>query len=199
MRTQKKGVPTRTVVAVVLICASFISSFALSSAANQTEMLWGARSVLIPGSRVNASDLVLQRVALPDGDTAYIKQQISIIGFQVLRPIGAGELIPLGALNKGLSNLANTDVPISVQYSDTPLGLESGEVVNLYHVSDPRLSNKVGLPVLVLSRIYISGIDQKSQSLSGNLSLTLSVPKNEVVNLLTATDSGRIVVVRVNG
>ena len=199
MRNQKKGVPTRTVVAIALIFASFISSFALSRAANQTELLWSARSVLIPGSKIIANDLALRRVALPDGDAAYAQQDINIVGLQVLRAIGAGELIPISALNKGSSGVANSDVPISVQNSDTPIGLESGEIVNLYHVSDPRLSTKIGPPILVLSHIYIYGIDQKSQSLSGNLSLTLSVPKNEVVRLLTATDSGRIVVVRVNG
>ena len=68
MRNQKKGVPTRTVVAIALIFASFISSFALSRAANQTELLWSARSVLIPGSKIIANDLALRRVALPDGD-----------------------------------------------------------------------------------------------------------------------------------
>ena len=72
---------------------------------------------------------------------------------------------------------------------------------------NPKLLDDSTWSFCALSVLYIHytiswwsyGIDQKSQSLSGNLSLTLSVPKNEVVRLLTATDSGRIVVVRVNG
>jgi hypothetical protein len=45
----------------------------------------------------------------------------------------------------------------------------------------------------------VLAIDRKGQNLGGDLSLTLSVNVKNVLEILGATASGRIVVVRVNG
>lgn len=199
MSKPTRGIPTRTVVAGVLVLASFLSSFALSRAANRTELLWSAHTVLLPGTIINTGDLIAKRAALPEGSEAYVSQGEVIVGYQVLRPIGAGEFVPASAINRDTRGLINTDVPISVQSSDAPKGLSAGEKVNIYHVSDPHASEKLSPPVLVLAHVYILDIDQKSQSISSAISLTLSVPRINVVRLLAATDAGRIVVVRLHG
>ncbi|MBC7463770.1 MAG: hypothetical protein H7227_05885 [Actinobacteria bacterium] len=199
MNKPRTGIPTRTFVAIVLVIASFISSFVLSRAANRTELLWSAHSVLLPGTVIHPNDLVLRRAALPGGANAYIPQEKLIIGFQILRPVGAGEFIPASAINQDKGGLINIDVPLSVQGSDAPTGLAPGQNVNIYHVESRQPSEKASPPTLVLAGAYILDIDQKSQSMSNSISLTLSIPKVDVVRLLAATDSGRIVVVRLHG
>lgn len=199
MSKPRGGISTRTVVASVLVFASFLSSFALSRAANQSKLLWSARTVLLPGTVIHSGDLIPKLAALPEGSDTYIGHDQTIIGYQILRPIGAGEFVPATAINENADGLVNTDVPISVQLSDSPAGLSAGTKVDIYHVSDRNGSEKSITPVLVLAHVYILEIDQKSQSMSNEISMTLSIPKSNVVQLLAATDSGRIVVVRLHG
>jgi hypothetical protein len=199
MNKAKSGISSRTIVAVVLVAASFLSSFVLSRAANRTELLWSAHGVLLPGALIRSGDIELRRAAIPEGAQTYVRQDELIVGFQVLRPIGAGEFIPTSAVNRDQRGRINIEVPISVQSSDLPAGLTAGQKVNIYHVNESQGAEKIGKPSLILGSVYVMNIDQKSQSMSGATSLTLSIAKTEVIELLAATSSGRVVVVLLHG
>jgi hypothetical protein len=199
MKHQKNGNQTRSIIAITLIAASFLSAFILSKAANQTELVWSARSVLSPGTKIGASEILLRRVAIPGGENTYIPQRVPIVNSHVLREIGAGELIPARAISADPLITRQREVPINILSSDSPAGLQSGQVVNIYHVGDPRLNVGIGPPTLILSHVYVIGIDNKSQNMGGNLSLTLSVDVHSILALLNSTSSGRLVVVKVNG
>lgn len=198
MRRSKTRLQTRSVAAVILLCASFLSAYLLSSMANRTEFLWSARTSLVPGSEISTKDLVAKRAAFPDGSAAYISARSDLSHFFVLRSISAGELLPVNAVSADAKILMSS-VPISVHDSDLPLDLQAGEQVNLYHVGDAHLSKEIGPPNLVLSHAFIQGIDKKSQNLGGDLTLTVSVNARSIMPVLDATATGRIVVVRVNG
>lgn len=161
--------------------------------------MWGARIPLIPGHKISASDLEARRVALPDGDAIYLSVQRDLTESVILRVVKTGELIPATAISKDVQAIQTSALPISVHSSDIPNDLQAGEVVNLYHVGDSRLTEDIGPPSVLLSHIYILGIDRKGQNLGGDLSLTLSVNVKNVLEVLGATASGRIVMVRVNG
>jgi hypothetical protein len=199
MTSYKRRTRTRLFTAIALIAGSFLSAFVLSSLANRTVLVWGARAPLIPGHVISSSDIEGHRVALPEGDSAYLSVQQEVAGYVVLRSIGSGELVPAIAISKDLKALRTSSLPISVHGSDIPSDLQAGEVVNLYHVGDSRLTEIIGPPRILLSHIYVLAIDRKGQNLGGDLSLTLSVNVKNVLDILGATASGRIVVVRVNG
>lgn len=199
MTSYKRRTRTRLFTAIALICGSFLSAFILSSMANRTQLMWGARIPLIPGHKISVNDLEARRVALPDGDAIYLSVQRDLTGSVVLRAVGIGELVPAIAISDNIQAPQISALPISVHGSDIPSDLQAGEVVNLYHVGDSRLTQDIGPPSILLSHTYILGIDRKGQNLGGDLSLTLSVNVKNVLNVLGATASGRIVVVRVNG
>jgi len=115
MSKTKGGISSRTIVAIVLVSASFVSSFVLSRAANRTELLWSAHTVLLPGTIIRPGDIELRRAALPEGQQTYVHQSEQIEGYQILRPIGAGEFIPAIAINRDRRGRINTAVPISLQ------------------------------------------------------------------------------------
>jgi hypothetical protein len=198
MRRSKTRLQTRTIAAVILLCASFLSAYLLSSMANRTELLWSAKTSLLPGSEISIKDLVAKRAAIPDGSAAYISTTSDISHFFVLRSIGAGEFLPVAALSAD-AKIKMSAVPISVHESDLPMDLQAGEQVNLYHVGDSHLSKEIGPPELVLTHAFIQGIDKKAQNLGGDLTLTVSVNTKSIMSVLDATASGRVVVVRVNG
>lgn len=144
-------------------------------------------------------NLVAKRAAMPEGSIAYISARQDVEHFFVLRSIGAGEFIPASALSANAKAIQMTSVPISVHTSDMPIDLQAGEAVNLYHVGDSRLSKEIGPPSLVLSHAYILGIDRKGQNLGVDLTLTVSVNAKNIMQVLDATATGRVVVVRING
>lgn len=189
----------RTITAGVLIASSFLSAYVLSSMANTTQLLWSAKVPLIPGAQISANDLVAKKVAIPDGVNAYISVSRDVAHFYVLRSIEPGELLPASALSGDAKTLHMSAVPISVHSADIPADLMTGEAINLYHVGDARLAKEIGPPNLVLSHVYILGVDRKGQNLGGDLALTISVNTRNIMQVLDATASGRIVVVRVNG
>ena len=184
---------------MTLIGASFISAYALSSMANRTELLWSAKKSLIPGIEISTNDLVATKASIPAGSRAYISARRDVTHFHVLRMIGAGELVPVNALSQDTNAVEMSSVPVSVHSSDMPMDLQAGQAVNLYHVGDSHLSKDIGPPKLILSHAFISGIDRKGQNLGGDIALTLLIKRRFVMQVLDATASGRVVVVRVNG
>lgn len=199
MRKPKQRVQTRTIAAVSLICASFLSAYVLSSMANRTELLWSAKTSLAPGVRISLSNLTPKRIAIPDGFQAYIRASENINDFVVVRSVGAGELLPSMAVTSNSLSQQMSSVPVSVHASDLPADLATGEIVNLYHVGDSHLAKEFGPPNLVISHAYILAVDRKGQNLGGDLTLTLSVNTKFIMQVLDATASGRIVVVRTHG
>lgn len=199
MRSAKKRNQSRNIVAITLIVASFASAYILSSLANRTVLIWSARVPLAPGARISSSDLLAQRVALPQGDSLYVRANRDLSQFQVLRPLGVGELIPFSSVSSQSASLDISAVPIKVHLSDLPADISVGEIVNLYHVGDSQLSGVVEVPSLVLSRTSILGINRKGENLGGDLSLTISTSSKNILRLLASMSSGHFVVVRIYG
>lgn len=167
--------------------------------ANRTELLWSAKTALAPGVRISLKDVVPKRIAIPDGVDAYIRATENVSDFVVLRSVGAGELLPIKAVSANPMSQQMSSVPVSVHASDLPADLVTGEIVNLYHVGDSHLAKEIGPPNLVLSHAYILAVDRKGQNLGGDLTLTLSVYTKFIMQVLDATASGRVVVVRTHG
>ncbi len=199
MRRFSKRVPTRSIAAVILICASFLSAYVLSSTANRTELLWSARTALVPGTAISQNELIAKRAAIPGGSEVYVSARNDVSNFLVVQSVSPGELLPVSALSANSKTQQMSAVPLSVHTSDIPIDLQIGETVNLYHVGDSHLAKEIGPPILVLSHAFILGIDKKTQNLGADLTLTMSVNARNIVQVLDATASGRVVVVRVHG
>lgn len=190
---------SRYLAAAILIGASFLSAYVLSSLANRTVLLWSARTTLVPGTMVSAQSLVAKQVAMPGGIGPYISAKEDVSHFLVIKSVNPGELLPVSALSAHAKSHEMSAVPVSVHISDMPMDLQMGEAVNLYHVGDSHLAKEIGPPILILSHAFILGIDRKTQNLGQDLTLTISVNAKYIVPVLDATASGRVVVVRVHG
>jgi hypothetical protein len=199
MRSSKNKFSTRAILASFLIASSFISAYLLSVAANRSEPYWVARQNLLPGMTISALHLEVRAVTLKESHVAYLPASDGVLGLVVARRVTAGELIPRSALSPNRNLFDRVSVPIAVQSADLPQGLLAGEMIDLYQVGDPRLVSSPLPPSLILSKIYILGIDRRSENLGSGASLTISVKETDVLTLLRATAAGRLVVVRVNG
>ena len=199
MNNSNKASQTRLVIAVSLFAAALISAMALTALGNQSDTYWVASKNLTPGAQINEADLAQVQVSLGDSSSDYLAEDSSPIGTYVLHAIGKGELISINALSDTSREMRSEQVPISVRGSDIPSDIELGEAINIYWVPEAMGMQNVGESVLVISGAYLRSMDRKSANFGTDVALTISVFNREVFALLSATSTGRLVVVRSNG
>ena len=199
MNNSSKASQTRLVVAVSLFAAALISAMALTALGNQSDTYWVASKNLTPGAQISESDLAQVQVSLGTSSSDYLAEDSSPIDTYVLHAIGKGELISINALSDTSREMRSEQVPISVRGTDIPGDIELGEAINIYWVPEGMGMQKPGDPALVISGAYLRSIDRKSANFGTDVALTISVFSSEVFALLSATSTGRLVVVRSNG
>lgn len=200
MNTQKKAAQTRFIVAVSLFAAALISALALTALGNRTDSYWVAKSALAPGVEISRDQIALVKVALGESASRYISSNTPLEGSYVTRAQSAGELISID----DVSDLAPTQrtqlVPVAVRATDLPSDISIGEAINIYWVPESAMGGvQIGMPEVVVKNAYIRSIDRKSANFSPDIALTISLIDSQIIKLLDATVSGRLVIVRALG
>jgi hypothetical protein len=199
MKKSDKAAQTRLVVAVSLFAAAVISAMALTALGNRSDTYWVARVSLIPGSQISDSDLTEINVALGEASGRYLSKGVLVAGAYAVRRIEKGELISINSVSDTPSKMQSGQVPLSIRSSDLPEDIELGEAIDIYWVPEVMSMEKASTPELVITGVFLNSINRKAGNFGSDISMTVSVGKSEIVNLLRATASGRLVVVRSNG
>ncbi len=186
-------------VAVSLFAAAVISAMALTALGNRSDTYWVARVSLIPGSQISDSDLTEINVALGEASGRYLSKGVLVAGAYAVRRIEKGELISINSVSDTPSKMQSGQVPLSIRSSDLPEDIELGEAIDIYWVPEVMSMEKASTPELVITGVFLNSINRKAGNFGSDISMTVSVGKSEIVNLLRATASGRLVVVRSNG
>ena len=88
----------------------------------------------------------------------------------------------------------------SVRATDLPSDISIGEAINIYWVPESAMGGvQIGMPEVVVKNAYIRSIDRKSANFSSDIALTISLIDSQIIKLLDATVSGRLVIVRALG
>ena len=199
MNKSDKAAQTRLVVAISLFAAAVISAMALTALGNQSDTYWVARESLIPGAEISENDLAEIEVSLGEANGRYLSKSAIVAGAYVLRSIQKGELISITSVSDTPSVLKSGQVPISIRASDFPEDIELGEAIDIYWVPEAIGIEKPQLPELAISGALLNSINRKAGNFGSDISLTVSVQNSEIFELLKATASGRLVIVRSNG
>jgi len=199
MNKSDKAAQTRLVVAISLFAAAIISAMALTALGNQSDTYWVARESLIPGMQISENDLAEIEVSLGEANGRYFSKVAMVSGAYVLRSIQKGELISVSSVSDTPSVLKSGQVPISIRASDLPEDIELGEEINIYWVPETIGIEKPQAPELAISGAFLNSINRKAGNFGSEISLTVSVQNSEIFDLLKATASGRLVIVRFNG
>ena len=200
MNTQKKAAQTRFIVAVSLFAAALISALALTALGNRTDSYWVAKSALAPGVEITRDQISLVKVALGESASRYISNSTPLEGSFITRAQSAGELISIDDVSDLAPTQRTQQVPIAVRSSDLPIDISIGEAINIYWVPESAMGGvQIGVPEVVVKNAYIRSIDRKSANFSSDIALTISLIDSQIINLLDATVSGRLVIVRALG
>lgn len=188
----------RLLLGVVLIAASFVSAFIISSSTSRMVTVWSAASDMPVGSVIDVQDIEQTKVNLPRNIAMYLDGRASIVGSYVVREIGAAELIPAYAISKTpISNLRK--VPISIPAGRLPYQMKTGDLIDVYAIPK-QLSTALGeqrsKPSLVLSQVAIDGINLEASKLGGEVGITLLVPQEAVARVVNALSTSDFILVK---
>ena len=190
----------RLVLGVLLVLVSVVVGARVLSSADRSQTVWAAARDLAPGTELTEGDLRRARVRLFGDDTRrYISGRGGApAGYVLRRGVGAGELLPFGALTKPSEDVAYRHVTVPVARGHLPPGLRAGSQVDVY-VSPERTAGSAAptdvAPRLVVRNVTVHERPKVSGFTGGGSTdeaIVLRVRPTEVPLLLAAMSAGRI-------
>ena len=196
---QNRNSHTRLILATTLCGATLLASFAMSVAANQKEKYWVVLRPIAAGTQIEAADLGLESVVLGSSEGNYLPAALNPIGSITRRALSSGELLGGNSITDDSSAMVNRQISISVRSVDIPAGLTVGEMVSIYQLHDAKNGQAALAPEFVQGGVFVSALDRKGNNFGGEAALTVSINRESISELLNATTSGRLVIVRAHG
>ena len=196
---QKRNSHTRLILATTLCGATLLASFAMSVAANQKEKYWVVLRPIAAGTQIAAADLGLESVVLGSSEGNYLPAALNPIGSITRRALSSGELLGGNSITDDSSAMVNRQISISVRSADIPAGLTVGEMISIYQLHDAKNGQAALAPEFVQGGVFVSALDRKGNNFGGEAALTVSINRESISELLNATTSGRLVIVRAHG
>jgi hypothetical protein len=185
---------TRTLLAISLLLLSLLSSFLIATLSNHKSKIWIATRPLPVGHQIAPGDFTAAPVGLPRDARGYITTRYSLAQSILLRSMVQGELLSANAISSDQRRSNLVSVPISIKASDLPANILVGEEVDLVHTGDGE--HLVIQPEIIASAVAIVGLERKSASFSGQVTVTIAVNRSKTLPLIAAASVGRIVLVR---
>ena len=190
---------SRLVIAASLFLTSIVASAVISYMSQTGSQYWAINRAIPQGVSIESTDLSLVRATLDNGLSGYLSGAHSVVGLITRRAIVAGELLRSDAITRDKRGLVTQSLSLLIRSADIPSSALPGDLVTLYQIHDTRNGEDAKSPTVVISRVFISEIARKSANFGSDLSITISLNRDDVPTVLAATSSGRIVVVPANG
>ncbi len=172
----------RLVIGLLLVLGSVAIGARVIAAADETTLVLVATDDLEPGMIVGPSDLREQAVRIDSGLGRYVAAESSLDGYVVLRPVGAGELIPAAAVAPSDAGVTKDlrYLTMAIPSSERPAGLGRGTHVDVWvdpddgagSADEPRVAEQL------LADAVVTEYDQGGGGLAGpsdTVSVTLAV------------------------
>lgn len=196
--TEKKS-QSRMLVAVSLFLASIAASFLIAFISHQGSVYWVVKSPVPIGAHITRENVDLVKITLARGTSGYLPSGISPVGQVTKRALNKGEILHQSALTQSSEALTSESISLAVRATDMPSSIQPGDLVSIYQLHDVRNGESAIDPRLIISPVFIEEISGKEGNFSGDLSITVSLNRNDVPSLLAGTTSGRLVIVAVHG
>lgn len=184
-------------VGVAIVAASTVGGARIVGAADDTVSVWAAARDLAPGDTVVAEDLVPVRVRFEDpaGQQRYLATGDRLpADLHLLRGLGAGELVPAGALGSATDDTVTLSLAFPPEL--VPSEVAAGSRVDLWVVGADRRGAED--TEAVLTDVVVIDAPSAADPLgspSGGRQLVLAVPEGEsgaLAEVLAASADGRV-------
>lgn len=188
-RSPKRRFDLRLPIGIALVVGSVVGVVTLVVSLDRTTTAWAAPHDLVAGDVVSLGDLQPRPVRLDLVEGAYLVGELDPeSALVVLRPIGAGELVPLGAVG----DVATIDSAVVVVPIDGPLasGLLPGASADVWAAA-PTEGGGYAAPVVIATGAQVGRVIEASGLVAtGGIAVEVVVPRNRVARLLEAIADG---------
>jgi hypothetical protein len=198
MRKPPSSSRSRMPLAISLIIASFISAFFLANFSQSTKQYWVATIDLQSGHQISTGDLSLMDMDLSSSSMIYLSKDLDPLGQVITENVVAGEVMAINSVSSTAKTMASSAVPLSIRSVDLAAGIYVGALVDIYWVIDSLNGELPQDPILILGSVPIISADVKNKNFGTDAAITVSVEQTQVLRLLAATTSGRLVVISSN-
>lgn len=180
-----------------MVC-SVVLGAKVVGAADETVTMWALRTDMAVGEVITPADLVTSRVRFDEGEDAakyFTAADTLPASRHLVRPVGAGELLPRAGLGEADPDTAR--VSVSVPMAHLPPELGAGSRIDLW-VAPPGTgegrARRVARDVVVLE---VPPVSVELGGVGGERQVVLSVPDrgDTLAEVLTASGGGRLMVV----
>lgn len=187
---------------IVLVAASVIAGSLIVGSSDDRVLIWSASRDLATGTELRPGDLVATAVRLDAASEYLSAESAAPDGRRLTRQIGAGELLPAGAISTadagaqiGSPGGQRRIVTLPVEPMHVPPGLGHGDRVDIY--VSPRNSSaaEAGSSRLVLASALVSELTAPD-SASGEVAIAFDVTSDQAGALVAAGRSGVIDIAR---
>jgi hypothetical protein len=120
----------------VIVALSVLLGARVLAGADDSVSVWVLRTAMSEGAVVTPGDVTARSIRFSDSTDAdrYLSSGAAIpAGTRLLRDVGAGELLPRGAVGRS-ATLSLVEVPLSVAAQSVPASLRTGSVVDVWVV-----------------------------------------------------------------
>jgi hypothetical protein len=186
------------VLGVLIVAASVLAGAALIGSGEDTVSVWTVRKDLPAGTRLTAGVLQQRAVHFADGGGAdgYLVGRAPV-GRSLSRPVGAGELLPRGALGGRSPDLV--EIPLRVDVEDVPATVREGSTVDVWVTPEDAAPGDRVRARRVLAGVTVVRLPRVGTSLAPETTRQVIVavpPATPLEDALGATGSGRVVITR---
>ncbi len=126
-------------VGVLIVAVSIVAGSRLLAAADDSVGVWSAADDMGAGDTVSGDDLVARQVRFADGadlDRYFASTDELPPDVQLLRGVGAGELLPRAAVGPAGGD-GLLQLPVAVDAEQVPPSVAAGAIVDVYLVPTP--------------------------------------------------------------
>jgi hypothetical protein len=161
--------------------------------------VWSLTRDLGADTRLTADDIAVRSVRLDDAAKRYVSADQDMDGLVLTRPVGNGELLPVGAVSRD-GTRDQRRVVVQVDRIGAG-GLDKGRVVDVYAVRDAAAGESASPPELVLSGVTVAeDVKAGGSAFGGSASkagIALIVDRGDVASLIDAMAHGDVYVAQV--
>ena len=194
-------------VGLLIVAVSVVAGSRLLASADDTVAVWAVSADAGPGAALTEGDLVVHRVRFADTSDldGYYRVDDTLPGeLRLVRGVGAGELLPRGAVGAADQESDTVELPVAVEAEQVPPAVHAGSVVDVYLVGDPARGEEVagepGTPVLREATVVDApSADDGFAGGTGRRQLVLAVAQDDAAAYfaaVTALETPLLTVVR---
>lgn len=185
-KASRLALDPRLFIGIALVVASVAGVVALVSGFDKTHDVYVAGAPLSPGDRVTVDDLMVRSVQLEAvGDLYLALDALPDDGLVVSRPVGAGELVPLGSVTSSV-DLDSTAVVLTVG-SELAASVTPGASVDVWSAEQVAGGTYDPPTVIAAEAMVVRLVSEDSIVVGGSTTgIELLVPTSSLARVLSA-------------